>query len=160
MILPTTRIARAADAPEITRMIEGLAQFHADTAKITVEEMIFLCFGPSPWLTLVVAERGGELLGYAALQKRVQLQFARRLMDVHHLFVAETARGQGVGRALMKAACEHAALNRCTGITLGVTVQNIEAQAFYRRLGFMQHETSGALQLMRPLDLHVPLAAL
>ena len=148
-----TREARASDAPEIAAMIAQLSKHHNDDARISAEDVIFLCFGPAPWLSVIVAECAGELVGYAALQKKVQLQFARRLMDVQHLFVSAHMRGQGVGRALIAAAQEHARLHRCEGLTLGVMAQNTDAQAFYAALEFEPRETGGALQMMRALPL-------
>ncbi len=150
----TTREARAGDAPVIIEMIKDLSKHHQDVAQIDVEELIFLCFGPTPWVRLIVAEKGRLIVGYAALQKKVQLQFARRLMDVQHVFVAEQMRGQGVGRALIASAQEHAVLARCSGLTLGVSPQNQSAHAFYTALGFEPRETGGARQLMRKLPLH------
>jgi ribosomal protein S18 acetylase RimI-like enzyme len=149
----TTREARACDAERIVEMIAHLAQHHDDLAQIEVEDLVFLCFGPTPWLKLIVAEREEQIVGYAALQKKVQLQFARRLMDVQHLFVDAAMRGQGVGRALMQSAAEHAALHRCAGLTLGVMAHNLHAQGFYREIGFEERETGGAIQMMRALPL-------
>jgi len=137
----------------IIEMIKDLSKHHQDVAQIDVEELIFLCFGPTPWVRLIVAEKGRLIVGYAALQKKVQLQFARRLMDVQHLFVKAHMRGQGVGRALIAAAQEHARLHRCEGLTLGVMAQNTDAQAFYAALEFEPRETGGALQMMRALPL-------
>lgn len=153
MIPIEIRAARAADASQITGMIEQLSAHHNDTAQIDVEELIFLCFGPKPWLSLLVAERGSVLIGYAALQRKTQLQFARRLMDVQHLFVKAHMRGIGVGRGLIEAAAERARDERCEGVTLGVMAQNTQAQEFFQRIGFERRETSGAVQLMRALDL-------
>ncbi|MGH1578997.1 N-acetyltransferase family protein [Planktotalea sp.] len=149
----TTRIARAQDAPDITKMISELAAIHNDIAEITTEDLVFLCFGPAPWLTLIVAENDGVLRGYAAVQRGVQLQFARRFLDVQHLYVAQDARRMGVGRALMDAADSHAALHRCVGLSLGVMAQNAEAQAFYRALGFEPRQRSNAVKLVRALGL-------
>lgn len=149
----TTRQARASDAPRLTKMVRQLAAHHDDTSDISEEELIFLCFGPSPWLTLMVAERDGQLLGYAALQRLSQLQFAKRTIDVHHLFVAPHLRGQGAGRALMAAISEFAALNRCSAVTLGVMAQNDQALGFYKGLGFEVGGEANALKLTRALGL-------
>jgi len=147
------RDGRAADAPDIVAMIEALSLYHGDVAGIGLEDVIFLCFGPSPWLRLIVAEHDRRIVGYAALQKKVQLQFARRLMDLQHLFVIPQMREQGVGRALIAHAAEHARLHRCAGLTLGVMAQNTPAQAFYRALGFQVRETGGAIQMVCRLPL-------
>lgn len=153
MTLITTRGARASDAPEIVRMIAELSRHHDDIAQIEIEDLIFLCFGASPWLHAIVAECDAQIVGYAALQKKVQLQFARRLMDVQHLFVKADMRGLGVGRALISAAQAHATLQRCAGLTLGVVETNLRAQRFYSTLGFEPRETGGAIQLMRAMPL-------
>lgn len=155
----TTRAACAADVREIVKMIALLSEHHGDTARISAESLIFLCFCPTPWLSLIVAEQSDEIVGYAALQRKIQLQFAHRLMDVQHLFVKPHARGRGAGRALMEAACNAAWLHRCSGVTLGVMGHNKEAQEFYKSIGFVERETSDAIQMMCDLDLRAPRAA-
>ena len=42
------RDARAANAPDIVAIIEVLSLYHGDVASIDLEDVIFLCFGPSP----------------------------------------------------------------------------------------------------------------
>ncbi|WP_375266466.1 GNAT family N-acetyltransferase [Planktotalea sp.] len=101
----------------------------------------------------MVAEHDGQIIGYAALQKKMQLQFARRLMDVQHLFVDAHMRGQGVGRALMQNSAEQATHLRCAGVTLGVMADNTSAQAFYKDLGYEMSEEQGALKMVLRLPL-------
>mgnify|MGYP000135590040 CR=1 FL=1 len=145
----TTRDARASDGPAIVRMMTALSRHHDDIARIEVEDLMFLCFGPAPWMRLIVAERDGAIVGYAAMQRKVQLQFARRFLDVQHLFVSDDARGQGVGRALMQSACEYARLQRCAEVALGVMPANLDARAFYEQLGFAPHDKGDAILLLR-----------
>ena len=149
----TTRHARALDAPKLVEMIRELAAQHGDNAQITEEELVFLCFGPTPWQTVIVAECGGQVVGYVAMQRRSQLQLAKRAMDVHHLFVDSDMRGRGVGRALIEAASAFAELNRCHLLMLGVMEQNERAHGFYERLGFDHKQGSPALQMTRELGL-------
>ncbi|MGB7317388.1 MAG: GNAT family N-acetyltransferase [Planktotalea sp.] len=149
----TIRPARAHDAIAIAEMVSGLAEHHSDVAQMSAEDVVFLCFGPAPWLTLIVAETGDKLLGYAALQRKVQLQFARRLMEVHHLFVTSDARGRGIGSALIDASCQHAWSIGCKGVTLGVMEHNSAAQAFYRAHWFSIAEPNGSVQMLRRFDL-------
>lgn len=155
----TIRNARAQDAPRIVEMIGLLAHFHDDRAQIKIEDLVFLCLGPTPWLTLIVAERNGQIVGYAALQRKVQLQFARRLMDVQHLFVDAHMREQGVGRALMQNAAEQATQLRCAGVTLGVMAHNTSAQAFYKDLGYEMSKEHGALKMVLRLPLQTAACA-
>ncbi len=67
------RNARAADAHEITEMIGQLAAHHNDVARITVEDLIVLCFGPTPWMSLLIVEQNKKIVGYVALQRKTQL---------------------------------------------------------------------------------------
>jgi ribosomal protein S18 acetylase RimI-like enzyme len=52
------------------------------------------------------------------------------------LYVEETARGTGLGRALVSESFERARARGCRRIELDVNEQNAEALAFYERLGF------------------------
>ena len=150
---PTIRPARASDVAVLSTMIAQLAEHHGDRAQISEEDLIFLCFCPYPWLSLLVAEQEGTVVGYAAFQRKVQLQFARRLMEVQHLFVLPELRGSGIGRALIKEITAQAALHRCEGLSLGVMVQNNAAQGFYTGLGFEPARGAHALQMIRRFDL-------
>ena len=55
-------------------------------------------------------------------------------LQVTHLWVAETVRGQGHGRRLMKAAESHARSRGAIGATL--ETHSFQARPFYERLGY------------------------
>jgi ribosomal protein S18 acetylase RimI-like enzyme len=61
---------------------------------------------------------------------------ARPLLNVHDLAVLPHYRGQGIGRALLAAAEEHARAKGCCKLTLEVQDDNTRARALYRRFGF------------------------
>lgn len=85
---------------------------------------------------LIVAERGGEIVGTAGLHP-VGAAVRRRHAGVIGLSVAREAQGQGVGTALMQAMCDYAdrwmAFLR---IELTVYVDNASAIALYRKFRF------------------------
>ena len=147
----TIRPARARDAHEMRDMIEALAAHHGDRAVISAEELVLMCFGPAPWLSCLVAQTDDGLIGYAALQRVSQLHFARRMLEVAHLYVAPHSRGQGAGRALIEAACAQGRALGCTAVTLGAARGNTAAQAFYARAQFRPLRPSGSCKLIRPL---------
>ena len=122
----------------ILDLAHALAAYHGDAATLSLAALERDSLGPAPWVTLLVAEGTTGLHGYAALCPQMQLQFGARGMDLHHLFVCDTARGKGLGRALVQAAMEHARGQGCAYVTVGTDQQNRRAQAFYRRAGFDQ----------------------
>jgi GNAT superfamily N-acetyltransferase len=71
-----------------------------------------------------VAERGGEVVGFLALADG----------QVDQLYLAEGARGQGVGAALVRAAKAASP----GGLTLWTFVANEAARRFYAREGFVE----------------------
>lgn len=97
----------------------------------------------TPWITLIVAEGQEGLLGYAALCPLVQLQFGARGMDIHHLFVKKSARGQGVARRLITTAMDHSQLLGCRYIMVGSHPENTPAQEIYLAAGFSAAPPSG-----------------
>ena len=83
----------------------------------------------SRWL---VAERDGEILGY------VGSQTVPPEADVMNLAVAEPARGQGLGRALMAALMAALADEGIFELGLEVRASNAPALALYGALGFQE----------------------
>ena len=83
----------------------------------------------SRWL---VAERDGEILGY------VGSQMVPPEADVMNLAVAEPARGQGLGRALMAALMAALADEGIRELSLEVRASNAPALALYGALGFQE----------------------
>ncbi|MEM8592869.1 MAG: GNAT family N-acetyltransferase [Pseudomonadota bacterium] len=67
-------------------------------------------------------------------------QFERKLqpgvLQMDGIFVAEEARGMGVGSALLDAVTWTARMNRCTEVRLDVVNNNPRAKALYTRYGF------------------------
>lgn len=64
--------------------------------------------------------------------------------------VAPSARGQGIGSALLKALCEQAEQRGYPALRLDVIATNTRAQGLYRRLGFVQtaHHDIGLLRFV------------
>ena len=85
---------------------------------------------------LIVAERGGEVVGSAGMHPCGTSPRRRHAMSIG-ISVPPEAQGQGVGTALMRALCDYA--DRWIGILrleLSVYVDNARAIALYRRFGF------------------------
>jgi GNAT superfamily N-acetyltransferase len=132
-----TRPAVRSDVPSLLQMTADLAAFHGDQATISENELISLAFAEHPWITAIVAEYENVIVGYAALCPLIQLQWGKKGMDIHHLFVAESHRGTGVGRALILASIDQAKAKGCSYLAVGTHPDNAGAQEFYSRNGFV-----------------------
>lgn len=86
---------------------------------------------------LLVAELGGEVVGYVHGEIVTYLLFAGREMLVSELFVTEAARGRGVGTALMAAIEAEAVKRRCFRISvLNSRERESYKRGFYPGLGY------------------------
>ena len=92
-------------------------------------------FGENPAFVGLVAELGENIIGYLLLQFGYDTDQSRRLAYVDDLYVSETSRGQGVGKALMKRAADVARLHGAQALWWGVHERNYSAFRFYENLG-------------------------
>ncbi|MFI1826904.1 GNAT family N-acetyltransferase [Streptomyces sp. NPDC020412] len=80
---------------------------------------------------------GGEVLGYIKLVPPTPLPCNDHVRQIQGLAVAHAARGRGVGRALLRAACDEARRQGAVRITLRVLGHNEPARALYAAEGFV-----------------------
>ena len=97
----TIRTAKQRDLPALRELISELAAHHGDAAAVTPENLERDLFGRMPWITALVAEAAGELIGYAILVPLYRAQQGARGMELHHLYVRSAHRGTGIGRHLV-----------------------------------------------------------
>jgi len=129
------RTALPADLPQLLALVQDLARHHGDTPLASIDSLTRDLFGPQPWAQGLVADEGG-LIGYALMLPLMRAHLGQRGMDVHHLFVADAARGNGLGTALLRAARAHALAQGCVYLTVSTTEDNAEARDFYIHHGF------------------------
>ncbi|WP_329623909.1 GNAT family N-acetyltransferase [Streptomyces sp. NBC_01255] len=84
----------------------------------------------------LVAEVAGEVVGYLRLVPPTSLAATAHVRQIQGLVVAESARGRGVARALLRAAAERARAEGARRITLRVLGHNTPARALYASEGF------------------------
>jgi len=133
---PTIRPVHSDDLPVILEMAQALATHHGDTALLTLETLRRDVLSDPPWVWVLVAEREGVLVGYAALCPLAQLQFGARGMDMHHLFVTPSARRCGVGKALISGALDTARRMQADFVSVGTHPDNHAARKVYHAAGF------------------------
>ena len=147
------RKAEDRDAPAIARLLIIIARLHHG-----LRPDVFSDAGPKYDETAVremlrdenqhiaVAERDGTALGYAIAQVKSLgdggLIVSRRIYYIDDLCVDETARGQGIGKALVAYCRKEAKALGCDAVELNVWTANRGAAAFYEKCGFaVQRQT-------------------
>jgi GNAT superfamily N-acetyltransferase len=93
---------------------------------------------------VLVAERGGQLLGLVAVTTIRYLERDGRLGRIVTLVVADSARGQGIGRRLVADAEAMALSHGCVAMEVSSARGRTRAHAFYQSLGYVDKCDAGA----------------
>lgn len=119
------------DAREIARLLTQLG-FPSDAAGVPVRLERFAAGGPA---VALLATRGRHVLGLATVHLVPLLQRDRDVAWLTALVVEESARGTGVGRALVEAAVEFACQAGCERFSTTTHEDCSSAQGFYEAMG-------------------------
>ena len=118
------RRAQAADVDTIADLLRNLNYFHRlegqsqEQVRAQVRRQLGLCLGDDGHSIYVAAAGDAPLLGYVAVHWLPYLFLPGPEGFVSELFVAETARGQGVGTRLLQAVKEEARVRGCARLSL------------------------------------------
>lgn len=89
---------------------------------------------------IFLAMDGESPMGFVQLYPIFTSVGMKRKWLLNDLFVAETYRRHGVGKALMNQAKEFALETKAAGILLETTKDNTKAQALYEQLGYVKED--------------------
>jgi GNAT superfamily N-acetyltransferase len=106
-------------------------------------------FGAAPAFAVLLAESAGAPAGYLLHTPGYDPDLGGPVLTVVDLFVRESVRGRGVGRALVEAAAARARAEGRRALVWWVREQNPRAIAFYERLG--AHTVRGVRSMHLPL---------
>lgn len=135
------RRALESDIPEVLRLMSALAVFekYDDRFAVTEDVLRERGFGrPDPEFVALVAgdpAPGGQLDGLLVFYLIPFTLTTRPTLFVKELMVDEGARGTGVGRALIVAACREAVALDCGLVKWQVADWNEPGKDFYEALG-------------------------
>jgi GNAT superfamily N-acetyltransferase len=141
------RPARADDVPVLVALLAadqlGAARDGVrDSSDLAAYTAAFEAIDADPAHILVVAESAGEVVG--TLQLSFLPGLARRgalRAQIEAVRVADTARGGGLGGAMIGWAIEEARRRGCALVQLTTDKSRTDAHRFYQRLGFVaSHE--------------------
>jgi GNAT superfamily N-acetyltransferase len=130
------RPAAVHDVPLLHTMIRELAEFEKELDYVTIreEDLARDGFGSTPKFRSLIAEWDGKTAGYALVFAYYSTWSGPGLF-LEDLFVRESFRGHGVGRALLAAVARIAVEEHCYGIHWEVLNWNQKAIDLYTVLG-------------------------
>jgi GNAT superfamily N-acetyltransferase len=133
-------VIRRAEPPDVAGLVHLLgvlfgleADFRPDAAR---QRRGLVALLAAPAGVVLVAERGGRVVGMVTGQLLVSTAEGGPAVLVEDLVVDEGARGGGLGRALLDAVEAWARGRGATRVQLLVDEENAPALGFYRRLGW------------------------
>jgi GNAT superfamily N-acetyltransferase len=131
------RPATPADVPTMLRFVRELAEYEREPDAVVATEAMLAdaLFGARPAAEAVVAEGEGEPLGFALFFHNFSTWTGRRGLYLEDLYVTPAARGQGVGRALLRHLAQVAIERDCGRFEWAVLDWNAPALAVYRAVG-------------------------
>jgi len=142
----TVRRATKKDAARVAELSVALAEQHVgyDTARfarlITRDgaERFYGGQAEAPDAVVLVAERDGEVVGFAYMQYEPVLyaELALKVACLHDIFVDENERRSDIGKKLLETAADEARGFGATKVLLSVATQNDGAKAFFESVGF------------------------
>lgn len=133
------RRAVAGDAATIVALVRELADFEGlrDEVRITEADVLRDGFGPEPAFGCLIAEVEGEPVGFVLYFPTYSTFSGRAGAYIEDLYVRESLRQLGIGRALLAHVARRAAGGR---LELAVLDWN-PARRFYEQLGFVPLDT-------------------
>jgi len=152
------RVATKEDFDAVGKIFAEENQFHADLVpeiiQVTDPIMTHEWFGEvlsNPSKRLFVAVVGSELVGVVLAEIRTNVDdpifTPRKYIFVDELSVAESHRGQGIGRLLMERIYQLANAQDICAIELQVWERNIPAVDFYEKIGYKSWRRTMRLNL-------------
>ena len=131
------RNARRQDIPLIFSFIRELADYERLTEEVKVTEVDLEehLFGKSSSAEVVIAEYKNEPVGFALFFSNFSTFLGKPGIYLEDLFVRVSARGKGIGRALVTHLAGVARERNCGRLEWSVLNWNQSAIEFYRRLG-------------------------
>lgn len=134
------RPADRSDVPNIHALLRAFAEHggYPDWVRSSVAALEEQFFGPAAWCAAHVAEMDGAIVGMALWFLNFNFGLGRSGLYLEDLFVADHARGNGVGEALMRALAAEAVRRDCVWMDWLVLTENTHAQRFYARLGAVE----------------------
>lgn len=138
----TIRSATPEDVPLLLKLVGELAKYEraSEEAVATPELLHQALFGKRPSAEAIIAEWSGEPAGLALFFRNFSTWLGRPGLYLEDLFVRESMRGRGIGKALLLHLAGIARERGCGRMEWSVLDWNQPAIDFYRSLGAVAME--------------------
>jgi GNAT superfamily N-acetyltransferase len=137
--------ARPEDLESMAELAEEMDTFYGATEieplDLRSSQISDAIFGDPPVAYLIVARRGETLTGFAAYSFLWPAVGMSSSLYLKEMYVASSARRQGVGKLLMERLFEIALQHQCTRVEWTTDHDNRDAQQFYAALGYRVDES-------------------
>jgi len=134
----TVEPARPEDVQGLLPLMRGYCDFYgASPSDRSLERMAkaLIASGEADGMLLVARGDGGDPVGFAAVGWKWSSLRGARVAVLEDLFVAESTRRHGAGRALIDACAERARSHGAPALTWVTALDNHRAQALYEAVG-------------------------
>ena len=131
------RPARPNDVPTVASLIRALSQYEKLEHEVTMTEdkLRVSMFGPRPYAEALLAEEDGKPVGFALFFHNYSTFLAQPGLYLEDLYVLESHRGKGIGKALLVHLAKIAVERNCGRMEWAVLDWNVDAIGFYEKLG-------------------------
>lgn len=131
------RSATPADVPTIARLIRALAEYEKLSHEVVLreEDLHQHLFGARPYAEVVLAENGGQVVGFALFFHNYSTFLSRPGIYLEDLFVLPEHRGHGYGKKLLSHLAKLALERGCGRFEWSVLDWNTPSIEFYKSFG-------------------------
>ena len=131
------RGGRVEDVATIAQLIRDLAEYERLSHEVTFTEaeLRLHLFGPTPRAEVLIAEDGGEVVGFALYLHNFSTFLGRPGIYLEDLFVRPAHRHKGHGQAMLRELARIAVERDCGRFEWAVLDWNVDAIALYEEAG-------------------------
>ncbi len=131
--------ATSVDIDDLTLLFDAYRQFYGQaTAPMAAAAFIAERLAKSESVIFLARGETGEAIGFAQLYPAFSSVAMKRMWYLNDLFVAASARQQGVARALLKQVATFARETDALTVKLATAVSNLPAKALYESEGYQK----------------------
>jgi len=136
------RTATSDDREVVLKLVAELHEFAGYSFDTFVQRAVEELAARHRWGVILLADQNDQSVGYGAVCYGFSVEFGGRDAFIDELYVRPSARGRGVGRALLEEMIGHCRVLGIRAVHLEVDHGNDQAAALYERLGFERQDSA------------------